>query len=103
MAVAEKKTEQPTAVDTIMKSIGDIKATQKAQGDKIEELSKPIRKGLGDVFGIREGEDPLTSRGYSYLKLFGAMGGAIPWTEAKVERDLHEKLQRCYVKDGPYK
>jgi len=102
MAVADKKEQAPSAAD-IVKSLAEVQATQKAMQDQMEELKKPIRPGLGKLFGIREGEDPLTSRGYSYLKLFGAMNKVIPWSEAKVEHDMHERLQKCYVVDGSYK
>lgn len=53
---------------------------------------------LGGAPAVRKGEDPLTSRGYSMVKLVKAKldvleGRSDPWGQAKVERDINEELQ----------
>jgi HK97 family phage major capsid protein len=48
---------------------------------------------------IRHGEDPFTSRGFSFMKMMGLLTGACPPEKAKVELDIHERLNKVYVKD----
>lgn len=52
------------------------------------------------VFGaphVRHGEDPLTSRGFSMMKMLGVITGACSPSEAKVELDIHNRLHNAYV------
>lgn len=77
---------------------------------KLEKLSKglearrPVYPPGGNpylAFGapnVREGEDPLTSRGYSFMKMLGVITGQIDHDKAKVEMEVHEKLHNAYVK-----
>ncbi len=54
------------------------------------------------VFGmpnIRNGEDPMTSRGFSFMKMLGVLTGAIDKDQAKVEMDVHNRLNHIYVKE----
>lgn len=46
---------------------------------------------------VRKGESALTSRGYSFCKLFRKMRGEIENDHAKVEIDVHNRLQQLYV------
>ena len=65
-------------------------------------------KGAGDGSGrqslphVRKGEDPLSSRGYSFLKLFQAMARQIDPANAKVEIDLHNRFKQLYAQNGGY-
>lgn len=55
------------------------------------------------VFGaphVRYGEDPLSSRGFSLMKMFGLITGAVEEEEAKVERDVHNRLHNIYCKSA---
>lgn len=52
-----------------------------------------------DVFGvpnIRYGEDPMSSRGFSFMKMLGLITQAVNGNEAKVERDFSDRLVKCY-------
>lgn len=86
-----------------------------ANNKAVTELSKEF-KGLYDrlsrtpaagptpnqVFGapwIRNGEDPMTSRGFSFMKMIGVLTGAVPRDEAKVELDFHNRLHQVYCKN----
>lgn len=51
-----------------------------------------------DVFGLpfaRTGEDSMSSRGFSFLKMIGLLDGTLPVEEAKVEMDIHNRLNQC--------
>ncbi len=48
---------------------------------------------------IRSGEDPLNSRGFSFMKMLGVITGATPREEAKVEMDIHNRLHQVYNKN----
>ena len=104
-AAVNSKTTEPTLSEVlteVRKDLAEVKETQATQQKAFEALSKPRENG-SNLFNIREGENPLTSRGYSFLKLFGAMSKVIPWEQAKVERDLHETCQKRLVTDGHFK
>ena len=85
------------------------------QGEGIKELTNTMNvfvKALSqtpagakpsDVFGlpgVRSGEDPLTSRGFSFIKAMGMITGAVPPEKAKVEFDVHNRLHQCFA-EGP--
>lgn len=53
------------------------------------------------VFGqpnVRRGENTMTSRGFSFLKMLGLITGAVSPEDATVEVDVHNRLNGCYVK-----
>lgn len=95
------------------KMVADNAKATAAQGKALADLTKSVN-GLVDkisrtpavstapYFNIRTGEDPLTSRGFSYLKMLGKITGACPEDQCKVERDLCRRLQKTLVQDlGP--
>ncbi len=100
MAAATTKSPEASVIKQLSDKIDKSLANQEIIQKRMDELSKPIRPGLGGLFGIRHGEDPMTSRGYSYLKLFGALGGKIPWDQVRVEKDLHERICKAYFDAG---
>ena len=51
---------------------------------------------------VREGEDSLSSRGYSYMKLFQLLAKQVSPNEAKLEVDLHNRFQKLYSEHGGY-
>lgn len=56
------------------------------------------------VFGgpgpsVRTGEDPLSSRGYSFMKMLGVLTGITPKDQAKVEMDIADRMHGTYYKD----
>lgn len=78
----------------------DLKKTvaeAKAKVAALAESNKDARQG-GPLNGIapraRRGESALTSRGYSYGKLFLLMGKKIQPEDAKVEAMMHNDLQK---------
>lgn len=88
--------------------LGGLKKAQedvKAQADALEALRQAAveqhRKGgplvPGNAPHARRGEDPLSSRGYSFMKLFGLLSGQLEANNAKVEIDYARKLQGLYV------
>jgi HK97 family phage major capsid protein len=48
----------------------------------------------------RRGEDPLSSRGYSYTKLFQVLAKQADAHDAKVETDLHNRFLKLYQEHG---
>lgn len=97
-----------------MSELAEIKALVVEQGKTISTLSKgytnvmermaktPAGPGVHDVFGgrhVRTGEDPFTSRGFSFGKMLGLLTGAVPPDEAKVELDIHNRLNKVYCSE----
>ena len=76
---------------------------QNALGDKLTELSKPVAQGGkkpselfgGGAPGIRQGEDTMSSRGYSFGRLLFAVGTRDA-SQATVEMDVHNRLMQAY-------
>lgn len=51
------------------------------------------------VFGgthVRTGENPMSSRGFSFMKMLGLITGAVKPENAKIELDVHRRLDQCY-------
>lgn len=96
-----------TAVMEIAKKNADgLAVLQKSVGAITEKLSKPDYAAAGampwQVFGapaVRTGENPLTSRGFSFMKMIGLLSGATERDEAKVELDVADRLDKVYVKN----
>lgn len=54
------------------------------------------------VFGApfaRTGENSMSSRGYSFVKMIGLLSGECSPEQAKVEMDVHNRLHAIYVKE----
>lgn len=69
---------------------------------KIQQMRDPRHPNVSDVFGtphIRQGEDPLNSRGFSFCKMIGALSGALSHEEAKNEIDIHNRLHQVFCKE----
>ncbi len=103
---------QTPPVDTIkalqgnVKALGDqVGALTKSFGDYIERAKKtpmtgvpPLHQVIG-VPNIRDGENIMSSRGFSFMKMLGVLTGAVSPEEAKIEGDIHARLHNCYYKD----
>lgn len=50
--------------------------------------------------GIRYGEDPMSSRGFSFMKMLGVITGACDPSEAKIELDIHNRLHNTFHKNA---
>lgn len=86
-------------VATLLKSLGD---EVKSVKDEVANLKKkaPNQANPNRVFGIRKGEDAMSSRGYSFLKAIGLATGRLTRDEAKVEADLHDKINASLKGQG---
>lgn len=72
----------------------------------IDKMSKTPADGQPhpyQVFGTpwaRRGEDPMSSRGFSFLKMLGLITGACPRDQAKIEIDeVHNRLHKQLVEN----
>jgi HK97 family phage major capsid protein len=96
------------STEAILTKINEIAETVKTQGDAIEALRKPQYKNgtpaqlLGGAPRARHGEDPMSSRGYSYAKLLGLLAGQLGSEDAKLEIDVHNKLQKHLLEGTPF-
>ena len=79
--------------------------TEKVTGlaEKFKSIPAGNQPNPDAVFGlpnIRRGENSLTERGFSFMKMIGLITGAITDpNEAKVEIDVHRRMQQCFGKD----
>lgn len=95
-----------TATEIIVEQGKQIESLTKSVSTIMDRMAKtPTGTTPAQVFGtpnIRFGENPLTSRGFSFMKMMGILTGAVPVEEAKIEIDIHNRLHNCVVKDmGP--
>jgi len=92
--LGKKVNQQQKQIDAAVKGVNTI----------IQKLENTPATGFNpqSIFGaphIRSGEDPLTSRGFSFGKMMGLLTGACTPEQAKVEMDIHNRLNQCYVKE----
>ncbi len=88
-----KKTAE--GLTTLTKSVGEMK-------DRMSKMHMPGHPVPGQVFGapnIRYGEDPFTSRGFSFGKMMGLLTGAVDADDCKVELDIHNRLHNAFHKN----
>lgn len=100
MSVEIKELQQGLAANT--KAIGDLTQQYKGLYDRMSKTPAAGHPNAGQVFGApwaRTGEDPMSSRGFSFMKMLGLISGAIPPEQAKHEMDIHNRLHQCYVKN----
>ncbi len=96
--------------ETTTKNAEGLVAVTKALGEITTKMSKMPAPGTpkaSDVFGVpwaRTGEDPMSSRGFSFTKMLGVITEAITPDHAKHEIDISTRLGNCYAsnmgKDG---
>lgn len=87
---------QSDEIASLQKSLADMKAT-------LEKTRAPGHPDPAAVFGMpnyRRGENPMTSRGFSFMKMLGVISGQLDPDEAKVELDVHNRLHNVFVKAG---
>lgn len=88
----------PTDVSKVLEALQGLQAKQEALDSQLRELANSPRRSEGPF--IRSGESALTSRGFSYLKLFGVLARQTPREFAKVESDLCERMKLAYDRQG---
>jgi len=80
--------------------LDQMEQRQNQFNETLEELRKPQNQnGFGGFF-VRQGEDPLSSRGYEFWRLMSMKQGIIAEDQCKVEMDIHNSLHEAYVKHG---
>ena len=99
-AVAEK----PDLKVLVENQAEQIRVLTKSFADLKDQLKKTPAPGTrpDQVFGlpnVRQGEDPMSSRGFSFMKMLGVITGAVKPEEAKIEIDIHNRLLGCYRKE----
>ena len=70
-------------VTEVLKSIGDEVKSLKTDIAKLKEKA-PGQPSPNRIFGIRKGESPLSSRGYSFVKAIGLAVGKLSAEDARV-------------------
>ncbi len=66
--------------------------------DKLSKMPDPSHPNVRDVYGvpnIRQGENTMTSRGFSFMKALGIMSGVIDPKDATVEIDVSTKMLKA--------
>lgn len=98
-------------LESVIKEQGQQLATVSQAVIKMgEHMKKSYAPGVnpqavlnGGVPNIRYGEDPLTSRGYSFAKMIGVLAGVIPHDQAKIEtQEVHGILHKALSAPGMY-
>lgn len=79
----------------VLAQIQELKEQNKRFETQLSELKSTTQtpsRGQGPY--VRSGEDPFTSRGFSFMKFFAALAGRIGTEDAKVEMEICDKLKR---------
>lgn len=98
--------EIATLVEATKKNAEGLSTLNKTLNGVVDKLKSMPAQGSPhphQVFGapwIRTGEDPLSSRGFSFLKMMGMLNGTISAEQAKVELDIHNRLHNVYVREA---
>lgn len=91
-----------TLLKEILASVKTLQSKVDEQDAQIKKLAEPAytkNNKPSNVF-IRKGEDVMGSRGYSFLKLMGVAAGVIPAEKAKLEVNVHNKVNEVYKNMG---
>ena len=86
----------------LLEAIKKIGAQVEDQGKQIAELKKKSANNPDPkrIFSIRKGENPNTSRPYSFLKAFGLYKGELGAEQCKVEVDIHNRMSEFMKSQG---
>jgi HK97 family phage major capsid protein len=90
--------------ETVDSQVAPLVERQTALEGQITGLSQPNDKASqlfgGGAPGVRVGENPMHSEGYSFLKALGIRQGFLKPENAKYELDVHSRLHQHYVEQG---
>lgn len=89
----------PAASNDVASKIEEISKRQEQLVERLNDIQKR-NEDARQAPWIRRGEDSMSSRGYSFVKLFGLISGKIGREEAKVETDIHNRLAKHYDNMG---
>lgn len=98
-------TEMQDLIATTKKNSEGLAALTKSLDAVVEKMAKTPagnHPGASQVFGLpnaRIGEDPMSSRGYSFMKMIGRLTGAATKDDSKIEQDIHNRLHQVYCKN----
>lgn len=96
------------ALDLSKKNAEGLQTLTKNLGNLVEVLKKTPASNhpaASQVFGspfARKGEDSMSSRGYSFMKMLGVLTGACNRENAKIEIGVHNKLHSKCERDYTY-
>ncbi len=93
--LAEQVRKSDERMNTLVKSMDAL--TDKLA--KTPALNQPHPSQVFGLPNVRHGEDSMGSRGFSFMKMIGLLTGAATQEEAKVEVDVHNRLNNIYVKE----
>lgn len=106
--IAELKAQNKELRDQAAKRSQDMEVLTKNFNTLVDRLEKtPLpgahpnqMAGTSWNFNIRNGEDPMSSRGFSFMKMIGLLTGDLNEGEAKIEMDIHNRLQKAVGMGG---
>lgn len=88
--------------EAVQTQLAPVQQAQAALTERVNALAAPnpqAQAAASRLFGapgaapaIRQGEDPLTSRGYQYFRAMGLRQGVVSQQNAKVEWEMHQRL-----------
>ena len=73
--------------------------TKKLQNTPAQNQPAPEHVLQGHAPRVRQGENIMGSRGFSFMKMFGVLTGAMDVDQAKVEIDIHRKMHQAFSRD----
>ena len=79
---------------TLKKELADLGTQFKNLNNILARMPAPGTPAASDIYGARArtGEDIMSSRGFSFMKMLGVMTGVIQPENAKHELDIHRRL-----------
>lgn len=83
-------------IDNLNKTVTGLAESVKHTAEKVDKLGDDSHRKTpfpGGAPHARRGEDPMTSRPYSYMKAMGVLAGQVEREDAKVEYEMHGKLK----------
>lgn len=96
-----------TAVrDQVTQQLAPVQQQLAATQQQFQALAAPRTQAStlfgGGAPGVRTGESPLTSRGFSYHRAIGFRQGFYREDDCKVELEIHRRLHASYVEQGAF-
>lgn len=88
-------------IKPVIDAINSITETQNKFQDKLSEIESTSKSARNNTVlnapHARKGENSMSSRGYSFVKLFGLLRGELSPENARVEWETAQNLQKLYV------
>jgi HK97 family phage major capsid protein len=100
VATAELDAKTLSVLESQGKQIEVLTKNFNSMVDRLSKMPAQGHANASEVFGkpwVRNGEDPLTSRGFSFIKMLGVQRGILKPDQAKIECDISNRLTNCLV------